>query len=85
MTIFYCNGGEAEIIFRVLMGWDFFLCVHQLGGKVGVRVDELFVPLAESGKENHNFRLICLSPDHLSAQPDDALKLGSSFLIKERP
>ena len=56
MTIFYCNGGEAEIIFRVLMGWDFFLCVHQLGGKVGVRVDELFVPLAESGKENHNFR-----------------------------
>ena len=76
---------EAEIIFMVLIGWDFFLCIHQLGGKVGVRVDELFVPLAESGKESHNFRLIVLSRDHLSAQPEDALKLGSSFLIKERP
>ena len=76
---------EAEIIFMVLIGWDFFLCIHQFGGKVGVRVDELFVPLAESVNENHNFRLICLSRDHLSAQPDDALKLGSSFLIKERP
>ena len=34
MTIFYCHGGEAEIIFMVLICWDFFYVFTSLEVKL---------------------------------------------------